>query len=478
MESLLDYTLQSTPNPSAFLVAKHKTTGKLYYLQGIYLSDLNSSDQKTLTKKIKTRINLTHPNVLQFFEGIQHEEILYLKTEFCKFDTLSSFLQKECVEKDRQIHEQLLCRILYQTVLALKTVELFMGRLSLDTILLDEDFNIKLYNFPNMEYYVKQQKQKEVKMSQLGAAVFELCTLKPFNKATFEHELRQQPYSEAFRGLLTLMLKDGTGIKKHINKILCYPSVLLQASQWNKEDGCFMEYKKSLSKSSSSDLSEFEYSERLEKLRKREAAVRTKELLIGEQAKRLSVRERKVHLMERTAREKLQQAELYLKRSKEGSTSSRSNNSQFSLQSKKTCTEEVDSSYISIEESDIFCTSTKLQVNKIVKPSNFSRTMSERKIRFKVSPLKDRNFIRRGTEKSSLRQSRILEENKFETIIKQQKKKSLFLTNEYKKIGIEKVPCEVSNIGWSEETKKQAFDMLRMLNCGDKENVDIKHTVL
>lgn len=501
MESLADYDIlndDSSRLSSTFLV-RHKLTGERYCLQSISLNDLNDNEQKALLKKINIRINLKHPNILQFYDHIQHEDIIYLKQEHCEYGTLTQFIQKECIQKDRQLHENLLCRLLYQTVFALKTVECFMGQLNMDSILLDEEYNIKLYNFVKVDSTNKNQKQKEVKMSQLGILIYELCTLKPFEK-NFENELQLQSYTDAFKGLLVSMIKDSTEIKKHINKILCHPTVLLHSSQWNK-DCCFVENPQQiLKKSSSSDLSENmaqDYSERLDKLRRKEAALQIKEQLLKEQERRLINKEKKIQIMERTVKDKLQQAELYLKRCREGgksiSSGSSKSSSQSSVQSKMSY-DNADPNYVSCGDSDVFPTSTKLQVDKIVKPQSFTRTMSERRIRFKTSPLKDHNFARKAQARKSLRHSKILEEHtdiienappKSQINQFKERRKTLFISsNEYENdfmtinSDYERAPCDVNNVGWTEETKKYAFDMLRMMNGDEKENFDIKHTNL
>ncbi|XP_050315956.1 serine/threonine-protein kinase Nek2-like [Anthonomus grandis grandis] len=470
MDSLSDYDFltHQTSLPSSFKV-HHKPTENTFCLQSVPLSDLSDTEQKALIKKIKIRTGLRHPNVLAFYHHLQHENVLYIKQEYCENGTLTDFILKECIEKERQLHETFICKLLYQIVFALKTVECFMGQLNLDTLMLDKDYNIKLYNFFNIETG-QNQKQKEIKMSQLGATVFQLSTLKQFDKSSFEKVLQKQDYSEAFKGLLVALLKDSSEIKKHINKVLCHPTVLLQSSQWCK-DRCFIE--KTITKTDT--LSEHsEYADKLEKLRRREAALQVKEQLLKEQERKLAHKEKKLQVMERAIKEKMQQAELYLKRSRESKSVSSGASSKMSYEDIE------DPNYVTCD-SVILPTSAKLQVEKIAKPHNFTRTLSEKRIRFKTSPLKDHNFTRNKVNfRKSLRHSKILEQNvvNIENIPPEDRRKSLFNEAGYENDVVSK-PCGIKSLGWTEETKKYAFDMLRIMNSD--ENIDgsgVRHTSL
>lgn len=449
-----DFTNEN-PDFSTFMIAKHRSTSKLYYLQSVPLLNLTSNERKTLLKRITTRTQVKHPNILNFYEPLQtDQDILHLKIEYCKYHTLSYLIQNECTKKGKQLHEQLLCRILYQTAFALKTVGCFMGSLNSDTLLLDEHYNVKLYNFFNVAVQGKAQKQKEVKMSELGILIYEACSLQVFDKSKYETELQSLNYTESFKSLVLMMVKDQSEIKKHLNKILCNPTVLLQSSQW-KNDNCFMEPE---------ILDEYEV--KLEKLRRRETALQIKEQLLNEQERKLAIKEKRLQIMERSIKEKLQQAELYLKRCREGGKSISSGSSHSSSIKHN---EEIEASYVTQEE--VQTTSTKLQVDKIIKPPSFSRTLSERRIRFKTSPLKDRNFAR----KKSVRQPKILEEDpKVEMVGK--RRSLMFLPPEYEN-DVVTAPPDVRNM-WSDETKKYAFEMLRILNSDEKENIEVKHTVL
>ncbi|KAH1018290.1 serine/threonine-protein kinase Nek6-like [Dendroctonus ponderosae] len=421
---------ESPDGPSTFLV-KHRPSGQFFQVQALSLEKLNGKSRKALIKQIENRVNLINPHLVQFYPPVQQQETVYLRREHCPGGNLQKFTKN----LQKPLHETFLYRILYQTAFALKTIKAFMGPLDLKTVFLDQAYQVKLYNFST-----DLPENNDVKMSQLGAVIFQLAVLKGFAKSSFEADLEATPYSETFKSLLTSMIKDPSQVKRRINKILCHPQVLLQSSQWSRQR-CFME-------------------KGPDTLEQREAALLIKERLLQKQERLLEQRELKLQSMERAVQGKLVQADAYLKRCKSaGSESSRSGSSAKNLAPGRA---EEEPSYISCGDSDVFPTSSKLQVGKIAKPVGFARALSERRIRFKTSPLKDRNFIRK-----SLRQPRIVEEPKKGSLETARSRRSvLFPSNN----------CEKPQVGWTQEAKKHAFEMLRMLNSGGQENV--KHTVL
>ncbi|XP_030756340.1 serine/threonine-protein kinase ppk16-like isoform X2 [Sitophilus oryzae] len=442
---------------------KDKTSNEVYTIQKIPFN--KEDEQNTLTKKIEIRKNINHLHVIKFYEYICENGFVYSKQDQCKYGSLSNFIQEECFEKNQYLHEDFLCRMLYQIALALTTVECFMGDLNMNTIFLDKDYNIKLYNFFTIhdgENYGENFNQKEVKMYHLGHVMFELTTLKPFEKVSYEKHLENISYSDDYINILVSMLKSKTEIKKYLNKILSHPRILLNSTNWSLER-CFIE--KNIGDSSKSEILE-----RLEKIRQREAAVKIKEQILKEKERKIENKEKKLHILERTLKEKIQQVELHLKRCREGksltsgSSKASSTNSQLSSRSQKLSYEELDSTYVSCAPSDLIKTSTKLQVNNISKPQNFPKTLSEKRITFKVSPLKDNN--RKITNKrNSIRRSRILDENI-----------DIHKLGEYE--NNIKIEGSIDNVAWSKENKKYAFDMLRIMNSEDKENTEVKHTYL
>ncbi|KAL1500969.1 hypothetical protein ABEB36_006379 [Hypothenemus hampei] len=450
MDPLAEYDILNT-NPNYLLTVRHKLTEKLYYVQVVPLDDA-----RNFQTKLSYRISLNHPNLLQFKEPFQHNDVrLYVILEHCKYGTLKDFIRKECLDNDRQLQESFLCRVLYQIAFALKTLDNFMGVLSMETVFLDEDFNIKLYNFQNLNEETTGkvfQKQKELKMSQLGRIIFEMCTRKAFEKSSFESELQKLNYSESLKGLLTFMIKDNSGIKKNLKKILCDPTILLQSSQWDF-NSTFLENRQGSIKSCS-ESSDLDLDERLKKLEIKDAALRIKETLLKDKERELATKERKLQIMERDLKE------MQYKINRDSRKSLSSISSTHSSKNLHNYSEE-EPSYVSCGDSEVFPTSSKLQVEKISKPKNFTRTMSERRIRFKTSPLKDRNFVKHNHEKKNFRRSRILE---CESTKRTFNRTSLIME-----------PCQFNNVGWNEETKKHAFEMLRVLN---KENINVKHTVL
>lgn len=407
-----DYEIVAENCDRTFLV-KHRPSGQLFHVQSVSLEKMTEKSRKALMKKINSRVNLVNPLLVQFFTPIQHRETVFLRREHCPLGSLDQFTKN----LQKPLHETFLFRILYQTAFALNTIKRPLGPLDRKTVFLDKNYQVKLYNFST-------ELQGDVKLSHLGSLIFQLATGKDFEKSEFEADLRSAPYSETLKSLLASMIKDPSHVKKHINKILSHPPVLLQASQWNIHR-CFLEQGNSLEQ--------------------REAALQIKEQRLQKQERLLEQRELKLQRKEQTLKDKLLQADAYLKRCA------------------KNQKHEEEPSYISCGDSDpdVFPTSFKLHMEKIAKPPGFSRTLSERRIRFKTSPLKDRNLVRK-----SLRQPKMIEQQpKHSLQTTQNRRTCLFLPN-----------CENPQGAWTQEAKKHAFEMLRLLNSGGKENV--RHTML
>ncbi|KAF7266139.1 hypothetical protein GWI33_020509 [Rhynchophorus ferrugineus] len=364
---------------------------------------------------------------------------------------------------------------MYQIAFALKTVECFMGQLDLNNILLNNQYVIKLYNFYNFNSKDKEVKQKQIKMNQLGRIMYQLSTLKPFDKYNYIKNIECMQYSTEYKSFLIFMIKSNSELKKHLNKILSHSSVLLNSNQWAKSK-CFVN-----DLANNSDNAKCDYMEKLKKIRRKETMLNLKEEVLNERERKLENKERKLCLMEHNLKEKIQQVELYLKRCRDGGrflnsgSSKTSTDSQSSLKSPhKIPHTELDSTYVSCGASDFVPTSTKLHIEKIIKPRSFTRTMSERRITFKTSPLKDNTFNKKSSQRKSMRHSKSIEECGDINLLW---KAETQYENDLQIEIIEKSEA-VNNMGWTEENKKYAFDMLRLMNSEDKENTQIKHTYL
>ncbi|XP_060520883.1 probable serine/threonine-protein kinase nek2 [Cylas formicarius] len=453
---------------SATFKAKHKVDQIVYVLKGVSLEHYDDMQKKLLMKKIDSRKQLCHPNILKITGVVEQNEanILYLVQEYCSYGSLKSFVHEECVNKVRYLHEDLVFRILYHIAIALRTIDNFIGQLSTDNIFLDADYNVKLYNFYADS---KIAKQKQPKMSHLGIVMYELCALKNFEKNTWEKELSQIPHLSNVVGIIGNIIKDNSETKRNINKILCHPTILLRSSQWTK-DSCFVSIV--APKSFPIDEEPVDWSI----LKSRERALKIKERNLLDRERSLENREKKLLLMERTLKDKLQQAELYLQRCRgyKQSTSTGSSKSSTRSQAKTT------TSYEDFDDGTY--AGDSIIEPPPIKSKTFTRTLSDRRMRFKTSPLKDNNGFNRKTGwRKTTRHSKILDENGKENICS--RRKSSLYENEFamkdnKFCENHKDAAENNKgLGWAEETKKQAFELLRLMNF-DKENVEVKHTYL
>lgn len=451
---------------------KDKTDGELFTI--VKISNLCENEQKTLVKKVNLRRNIIHPNVMTFYEYTIEDHSIYLKQEYCSFGVLSDFIQTECIDKHRYLHEEFLCRIMYQIAFALKTVECFMGHLDLNYIFLSNQYIIKLYNFYNSND--KEMKQKEIKMAQLGRIMFHLSSLKPFNKYSYIKNIESMQYSNEYKILLISMIKSNSEIKKHLNKILSHSTVLLNSTQWT-ESKCFLN-----DISHNSDAAKSECFGKLEKIRKMETMLCLKEEELNERERKLDNKEKKLYLLEHNLRDKIQQVELYLKRCQNrcrshtsGSSKASTDSQSSSKSSQKISCPELDSTYVSCGASDFLPTSSKLQIEKIIKPQSFTRTMSERRITFKTSPLKENTFNKKPNKYKSMRHSKIIEGSGINLPWREEAETEY--ENDLQIQIIEKSEI-IKSMGWTEENKKYAFDMLRLMNSEEQENTEIKHTYL
>ncbi|KAJ8983272.1 hypothetical protein NQ317_007172 [Molorchus minor] len=394
---------------------RHKETNEVFIWQMVDCETLSEHEVELLTEKLNKRKEINHPNLLKFYDYIENKEsnALYIVTEYCENGCLRNIIDS-CLANNTSMSEELLCRILYQIAFTIKTTDNYVGKLAAKEIFIDKDFNVKLYNF---KIDSRNGSFKEPKMSYLGLVLYEACLLKPFVKTSYENEI----------------IKDIYTIK-------------------------------------------------LEKLRKKEAAIQFREQELNEKERKLAIREKKISIMERTIAEKWQQAELYLNRCRESkSASSGSTKSNSESQHEKKSYENLDSTYVSCGDSILLPTSTKLNVNKIVKPASFTRTLSERRIRFKGhSPLKEMDLNKR----KSFRQSR----SKFGTHSKlssdwltcsedtdkssregsttniSNKSRQLFKKQSLYENDVNNVQCKP--IVWTEESKKYAFELLKIMNDG------------
>ncbi|CAG9824383.1 unnamed protein product [Phaedon cochleariae] len=409
-----------------------------------------------------------------------------------------------CINDNKRFTEEFLCRIVYQFAFAVKTIDHYDGGFQLGEIFLDDNFSVKLHNFD----VVSCDKKKPHNMFSLGVLLYKLCSLRYIDiNSVSEKQLLdlRSTYSKEMLSFISNLLQDFGELKDNVDKILCHSTILLKSQQWNKMH-CFVQTDEttiSCSTTCTANCNEEKnyFIRKLEKLRNKEAALLVREQKLAEREHRLSNKEKKIALMEKTVQEKLQKLELYLKHSRDTKFStSGSSNLNYTKPSKKTqpSYDNLDSTYVSCVDSVVCPTSKKLNVNAIVKPAPFTRTLSERRIRFKgYSPLKDMDLnkrrsirlakpnINKDIENASKSDWVTCSEDNASVDLKKKtlnkKCKQLFpkTVAAYENATDIKLDTQPKPPKWTEENKKYAFKLLRLMN-DDKENqsVEVKHTYL
>lgn len=472
---------------SASYKVRSKTTNKILVWQTIDYSKLSDSEKGKLIKKIQKRINIKHPNVLLFYDYIDQKEnkILYLIMDYCPNGSLKKLITY-VKENKLVLQEEFVCKIIYQIMFALKTIEECSGNVSVNEVFFDADYNVKLYNY-NFEGV--KHKCKDIKMSTIGLVIFEMCFLKTYDKHSLESDIKDMGtvYSSTLLSIISHMIKDNNDVNKNMDKILCHPMLLLKSTKWTKEQ-CFLKITGEHIKLPDSEKRHTHNAK--QDLRAREAAIRSKEMKLQEMEQGLIHREKKLMQMEKILNEKLMQAEQYLKKCKTGTLKPEKPQPNY---------ENLDSTYVDCGDSIIMPTSKKLDVNTIAKPANFTRTLSERRIRFKGhSPLKEVDLNRRKSVKMLKKKTvsasecssdwKTCSENDSELSSQDGTKsnsitysKQLFIDdiceNEYE------VPPDCQPISWTFESKKYAFELLRIMNGSEKDNnanynKEVRHTDL
>ncbi|CAG9855833.1 unnamed protein product [Phyllotreta striolata] len=448
--SLNDYeqvNILGSSNTSTIFKIRHKTSGQFYVWYVIDYETFSNHQLVNIEEKFLIRSEMHHPNLLEFHEVIKEKSCMYLLVKYCKQGSLKDLMCK-ITNENKRFSEEFLCKIIYQIAFTIKTINL-LSNISIKDIYFDDDYNVKFFNFsmdPN------EKKLKSPKISSLGGIIYEACMLTKFNKKTFEKDLKTcDIYKKDFLTFIQTMLKDNRYLKKNIDKIMCNATVLYKITQWNKHK-CFLQ----INNDKHSEYTENTYAQQLENLKEKEILLQKKEALLKEKERKLTIKEKQLDELEKQFRDTL-------KRPKN------------CLCSDKIPKENLDSTYA---DSLIVPTSKKLNVKEIVKPPTFSRTLSEKRIRFKGhSPLKDFNYnfnSRRSLKCAKYRKA--IQQNSDEEYKNNPYKlgKQLFVTCEKDM----KVTSEdVKPLRWTEENKKYAFELLRLMNKENKSS-EIKHTDL
>lgn len=473
--SLDDYDIISNlGNNSAYYKVKNRATSEICVWVPVSYENYTESEVTVLLKAFNERKSFKHPNVLQFYNYIKCDATknLYFITDCCKYGSLSNVIDK-CLKEDKLLDEDFIWRALYQIACVLKLSK-FPTEVCLENIFLDTNFTLKLYCFETKRNHLKHVNDQKHILS-IAHVVYQLCTLQ-MGSSMWKSQLKITFYSNELKNFIIHMLENSSEIT--LDSILCHPTVLLKSSQ-NTELNIFLKEINTIC-----NFDDEKYRARLNNLKNREVAIHKLQEELSHKELLLRKREKKTALMERFVKDKLVRAELYLKHSREKKSSTSSNG-------KSSCCQDKDYENLNVSLSAAECdsviipTSTKMDFN-IAKPKPFTRTMSERKIRFKGhSPLKDiRNIPRHSRENDKYKSH----ENKNHTeklklgnlLIK--KSKQLFQKDANQRCEVTAIEGnDCRPISWTEETKKHAYDLLRVLNAAENENqnsLQVKHTHL
>lgn len=493
---------------------KHKMTSEIYVWKAVSYENFTESEKHSLISRIEKRKKTDHPNLLCIYDYILNEEtkIMYLVCEFCANGNLSSIIQR-CLIENEYLIEDFLWRTLYQIACALKITKVAFNKLSLNNIFLDSNYNVKLFN----NELLSTQKTDD---RNFGFVMYELCTLQPhrLNNAPFNESVKDvvshipKYYSKELKEIIKFTFNMNSERNAMIDAVLCHPTILLKSvgvqknniyvrnavavKNEEKDDKMVME-------NITNNEIEALYHTRLEHIKNRETALKIREEKLTGKAHELHKREKKIALMERVVKDKMLHAEVYLKRCREvKSTSSSSSNSKISY-------ENIDTSFSADcgDSSINIPTSNKINSHFIKKPPGFTRTMSDRRIvRFKGhSPLKNVcnknnsfkdckqqknistiNETISGTSSEECLQKKSKSRKKLDlfSLLPARNRKPLVDLNVQDNIIHEETEydasdrqCDYRPVSWTEESKQQAFDLLRLMNQNEEIGT-IKHTYL
>ncbi|KAF5282869.1 hypothetical protein FQR65_LT14193 [Abscondita terminalis] len=407
-----------------------KDTGKIFLWKAITFEE--SAKLQAVVENIQQQKNNLHPRLLQVHDYIVKEDIgvIYVIAEYLPNGNLNTIIQR-CLNKNQYLHEPFLWKVLYQIAHTLKIFPTIY--LDLSNIFIDSEFNVKILD----------DKEKETE-SNIGEIMHQLCTL------TLHRNDAQigNYYTPEFNKIIKFIRSSVHSTKEVVEVILCHPTILHNS---NHIPHIYMQNTETtaVSENISNHETENTFRTRLKNLRNHERALRILEDNLCFKEHELKKREKKLAIMERTVKDKLLHAEVYLKRCKENKSSIKSSTKKY---------DDLDSTLC---ESLIEVTCKKINPNNVKRPSNFTRSLSQRRVQFKGhSPLKEK-FGKDVYDVPSKKKLELPSSNKNKSLSEQ---------------NIDKGLQDCRPISWCEGTKQQAFELLRVIN--NKENPAVKHTYL
>ncbi|KAK4877402.1 hypothetical protein RN001_009908 [Aquatica leii] len=429
---------------------QNKDTGKIFLWKAVTFE--KASDIEAIVKQIEKQKAQVHPNLVEIYDYIIKEDIgvIYVIIEYLCYGTLNSIKQR-CLSENKYLHEHFLWKVLYQLAATLKSS--MITYVDLNNIFVDADFNIKVF----------KDDAKETEKTKIGRIMLSLSTL----QSDKDNSEVLSYYSNEFKEVVKFTILETYSTKEIVDAILCHPTILYKSSQVPQIYVQNTEVKSVLENETNHEAEDI-YQTRLRNLRNHERTLKMQEDKLLSKEHELKKREKKLAIMERTVKEKLLHAEVYLKRCRETKASS--------MGSSKKC-DDLNSTISAACESLVAATSKKLNPSNIKKPSNFTRSLSQHRVHFKGhSPLKEKFGKNSKCNNDGI--------DGVKTNGCSKKKMELFSTtmNKNKKplsdqnVQLEKKTEYIRPISWCGEAKQHAFELLRFMN--EKENLAVKHTYL
>lgn len=465
MSRVDDYdVLSNLGSDSCFYKVKNKATAEVCVWRAINIESLTDHQLKMLLKAINDEKQFNHQNTVQVYSHIVDDaaKTLYIIMKHYKFGNLKNVIEL-CKKRNEFLSEGFLWRLLYNIVCVLKLKNCH-GLISLENVFIDADYTIKVYYLDIITSNIAKCLQS------VGTVLYQLCILQLQLQKSKSPPRIPNHYSENLLNIITMLLKDSK--KFNFDHILCHPTVLLNSTN---HDEIFL--------STHIDVDTHQchcHLTKSENLRNKEVALKYLEKKLLEKECILNKRERMLTIMENEIKEKMRQAELHLNKAKRTKHLN-------SGAHKKSNYDNLDTTLSAAEcdETIALPTSAKISLDNI-KSYNFSRSLSERRIRFKGhSPLKNTCITNVDCKARTSQATELVgnvKSRKKCALSKLIKRKSKLFEAEVDNKENEEIPprADCRPISWSEEAKRQAFDMLRVMNAAETERglPEMRHTHL
>ncbi|GLH01770.1 Serine/threonine-protein kinase polo [Gryllus bimaculatus] len=482
---------------------------------------------------------------------------IYIVMEWCAGGDLSTLIN-QCRKSDIKLDEKFIWRVLYQLSRALQRCHLLLPEgpvlhrdIKPANVFLDGNGNVKLGDFGLA--YLLHDGQTSVSLSavvgtpfymspeviqdslyseksdiwSLGCLIYELCALQPpFNSSNLQQLIRSvqngrfnripSDYSDDLHKMISYMLTVEHRSRPNVETILHHPQVIMHMVQ---ESLAAIEIKSSCSEdvenelgtmaregsSSSLSFSPYKCLEevaklkdtlllKIEHLKEWEAMLTMREVELKEKDKYIMKKEKQIAASECLVKEKVSQAEHYLRycQSNFGGSSKYHKTdvlynptSDFSVY-----TDEGDTSFTP-------STSTKLNPHVVERPARFSRTHSGKHVHFGTLPstkIKCLTSNGNNIDKSSFksishllidgygmdtrgdlnRLSSQIKSEKYLKIKSNKSRKSTVVTDESSRSGASASSCQSGQLHWDEERKRWIEQKRVQFFCSNKENQSAK----